>query len=311
MSRKEREVIVGIAMAAIMVASIFAMVAPTSMAGTNGVFSPDEEPSSSVRIYGDVQPQGNAPEQYEHWKEPFDPTVIPKDSITYNPAIIEESREDGEPYYGIIIGVDGSSENAREKIFARSWYEPCGRYNGPRKNDTHPTINMEFTYMLMNTEYLPIDGTAPKTQFLVPTCEIDSQAGLGAWSKGTVDKNLTRLASISGVVPVPYGKTVRGRISLEKKLQLDEGDKVQFFDHTVELTNIKSDGEFVIKVAYAGNAQDDSEKGWINLDDGQRIYFDRHNNEYGTANHDPAAGNIRTWYVERDGNFIIVGKELH
>jgi len=308
---RERKVIVGIAMAAIMVASIFAMVAPTSMAGTNGVFSPDEEPSSSVRIYGDVQPQGNAPEQYEHWKEPFDPTVIPKDSITYNPAIIEESREDGEPYYGIIIGVDGSSENAREKIFARSWYEPCGRYNGPRKNDTHPTINMEFTYMLMNTEYLPIDGTAPKTQFLVPTCEIDSQAGLGAWSKGTVDKNLTRLASISGVVPVPYGKTVRGRISLEKKLQLDEGDKVQFFDHTVELTNIKSDGEFVIKVAYAGNAQDDSEKGWINLDDGQRIYFDRHNNEYGTANHDPAAGNIRTWYVERDGNFIIVGKELH
>jgi len=309
MSRKEREVIVGIAIAAIMIASIFAMVTPTTMAGTNGVFSPVEEPSSSVRIYGDVQPQGNAPERYVHWKEPFDPTVIPTDSITFNPAIIEESREEGEPYYGMIIGVDGSSENAREKIFLRSWYEPCGRYNGPGEDGARPTINMEYTYMLMNTEYLPAYGTAPKTQFLVPTCEIDSQAGLGAWSKGTVDTNLTRLASISGVV-VPYGKTVQGRISLEKKLQLDEGDKVQLFDHTLELINVTTSGEFVIRVAYAGNAQDDAEKEEF-LNDGDTIYFDRHNNEYDTANHDPAAGNIRTWYVSRDTDTLIVGKELH
>jgi len=98
---REGKVIVGIAFAAIMVASIFAMVAPTSMAGTNGGFSPDEEPASSIRIYGDVQPHGNAPERYINYKEPFDPTVIPKDSITYNPAIIEESREAGEQYYGI------------------------------------------------------------------------------------------------------------------------------------------------------------------------------------------------------------------
>jgi hypothetical protein len=89
---REGKVIVGIAMAAIMVASIFAMVAPTSMAGTNGGFSPEEEPASSVRIYGDVQPQGNAPEQYTDYLDPFDPTVIPKDSITYNPAI-RQSRE--------------------------------------------------------------------------------------------------------------------------------------------------------------------------------------------------------------------------
>lgn len=158
MNRKEREVkvIVGIAFAAIMIASIFAIVAPTTMAGTNGVFSPDEEPASSIRIYGDVQPQGNAPEQYITYKDSFDPTVIPTDSITYNPAIIEESREPGELYYHILIGKGSSSENAREKILLRSWYEPCGQYNGPGEDDTHPTINMEFTYMLMNTLYLPM-----------------------------------------------------------------------------------------------------------------------------------------------------------
>jgi uncharacterized protein YciU (UPF0263 family) len=104
---------------------------------------------------------------------------------------------------------------------------------------------------------------------------------------------------------------VRGEISLEKRLALQEGDIMQFFDHTVELTNITASGEFVIKVAYAGNAQDDSEKGGVSLEDGETIYFDRHNNEYTTANHDPATGHIRTWYVSRDTDTLIVGKELH
>jgi len=314
MNRKEREVkvIVGIAFAAIMIASIFVIVAPTTMAGTNGGFSPDEEPSSSIRIYGDVQPQGNAPEQYITYNEPFDPTVIPTDSITYNPAIIEESREPGEPYYGIIRGKGGSSENAREKIFLRSWYEPCGRYDGPGEDDTHPTINMEYTYMLMNALYLPAYGTAPNTQFLVPTCEIDTQTGLGAWKDGTNVDNITALASVSGPAVAPSGETVLGEIRLEKRLALQEGDKVQFFDHTVEITNITISGEFVLKVAYAGNAQDDSEKGGVSLEDGETIYFDRHNNEYPDANHDGTAGqHIRTWYVSRDTDVLIVGKELH
>ena len=248
MNRKGREVkvIAWIAFAAIIIASISAIVAPITMAGTNGGFSPDEEPASSIRIYGDVQPQGNAPEQYITYKEPFDPTVIPTDSITYNPAIIEESRQPEEPYYGVIIGMGSSSQNAREKIFLRSWYEPCGRYNGPDEDETHPTINMEYTYMLLNTLYLPITGTAPNTHFLIPTSEIDTQTGLGAWSKGTADTNLTTLASISGPAVTPSGETVLGEIRLEKRLALPEGDIVQFFDHTVELTNITASGEFVI-----------------------------------------------------------------
>ncbi|KAF5432520.1 hypothetical protein C5S36_08355 [Candidatus Methanophagaceae archaeon] len=314
MNRKEREVkvIAGIAFAAILIASIFAIVAPTTMAGTNGVFSPDEEPASSIRIYGDVQPQGNAPGQYVTSKELFDPTVIPTDSITYNPAIIEESHEEGEPYYRILIGnADGSPENGREKILLRSWYEPCGQYNGPGVDNTHPTINMEYTYMLMNTLYLPAYGTAPNTQFLIPTCEIDTQTGLGAWKDGTNVDNITTLASVSGPAVAPSGETVLGEIRLEKLLALPEGDIVQFFDHTVELTNITISGEFVLKVSYAGNAQDDSEEGGVSLEDGETIYFDRHNNEYTTANHDPAAGNIRTWYVSRDTDILIVGKELH
>ncbi|KAF5437887.1 von Willebrand factor type A domain-containing protein, partial [Candidatus Methanophagaceae archaeon] len=309
---REGKVIVGIAFAAIMVASIFAMVAPTSMAGTNGGFSPDEEPASSIRIYGDVQPHGNAPERYLNFEEPFDPTVTPKDSITYNPAIIEESHEDGEPYYRVLVGnAVGSPENAREKIFLRSWYEPCGLYNGPRKNDSHPTINMEYTYMLMDTLYKPAHGTANNTQFLVPTSEIDTQTGLGAWKSGTNVDNVTTLAKVSGNVD-PDGTTVRGNITLEKQFTPVVGSNVRFFDHYVELTTVNEEtDDYVIKVGYTGNEQDDAEKGWISIGPQQIIYFDRHNNEHTLANHDNPTTPLRTWYVRRDGPLICVGKELH
>ncbi|KAF5430004.1 hypothetical protein C5S36_14110, partial [Candidatus Methanophagaceae archaeon] len=309
---REGKVIVGIAFAAIMVASIFAMVAPTSMAGTNGGFSPDEEPASSIRIYGDVQPHGNAPERYINFEEPFDPTVIPKDSITYNPAIIEESHEEGEQYYRVLVGnAIGSPENAREKIFLRSWYERCGQYNGPRKNDSHPTINMEYTYMLMDTLYLPITGTAPNTQFLIPTCEIDTQTGLGAWKSGTNVDNITKLADVSGKVD-PDGTTVRGNITLEKQFTPVVGSNVRFFDHYVELTTVNEEtDDYVIKVGYTGNKLDDAEKGWISIGPQQTIYFDRHNNEHTLANHDDPTKPLCTWYVRRDGPLICVGKELN
>lgn len=288
--------IIGIALAVIMLASVFAIV-PTAMAEP-----PEGGAPSSIRIYGDVQPDGNAPERYTNWTQPFDPTVIPKDSITFNPALLEEE-------FGVKNG-----ENAREKIFLRAWYEPCGKYWGSRKNYTHPTINMEYTYMLINTQYKPTSGQPGNTHFAFPTCEISSQPGLGAWncmSKST-EGELTRLANVSGSV-VPYGKTVNGRIEIEKGFRnLGVGDEVQFLDHKLEVTAINGH-DYVIRVWYAGNRDDDAGKGWITLKKGAKMYFDRHNNMYSTANHDPAAGQIRTWYVRRDSensNIIYLGKEL-
>jgi len=288
--------IIGIALAVIMLASVFAIV-PTAMAEP-----PEGGAPSSIRIYGDVQPDGNAPERYTNWTQPFDPTVIPKDSITFNPALLEEE-------FGVKNG-----ENAREKIFLRAWYEPCGKYWGSRKNYTHPTINMEYTYMLINTQYMPTSGQPGNTHFAFPTCEISSQPGLGAWncmSKST-EGELTKLANVSGSV-VPYGKTVNGRIEIEKGFRnLGVGDKVQFLDHKLEVTAINNH-DYVIRVWYAGNRDDDAGKGWITLKKGAKMYFDRHNDMYSTANHDPAAGEIRTWYVRRDSknsNIIYLGKEL-
>lgn len=52
------------------------------------------------------------------------------------------------------------------------------------------------------TPITSIQGTSPNTQFLIPTCEIDTQAGLGAWS-GAKDTDLTTVASISGPATAP------------------------------------------------------------------------------------------------------------
>ncbi|MCU4139683.1 MAG: hypothetical protein MW690_000415 [Methanophagales archaeon] len=53
-----------------------------------------------------------APLRYDNWTQPFDPTVIPSDSITFNPAIIEEVGE-------------ADQNNSDIKTYLRMWYEPA------------------------------------------------------------------------------------------------------------------------------------------------------------------------------------------
>ena len=311
---KSKKGIIGITLAAILIASIFAVIAPATVAKYNPTIPPETEVNSSIRIYGDVQPQGNAPERYDDWTQPFDPTIIPKDSITFNPAMLDRD-------FGVVV----NGENAREKIFLRAWYEPCGKYWGCydddfdseywgfRKVHTYQTINMEYTYMLMDTTWMPTHGGVSVSSLIAfPTCEIDTQTGLGAFDcapEKAIHANLTHIADVSGDVD-RYGKTVDGWVELEKGFSLSPGDKVQFLDHKLELTSLTTVGDYVVKVWYAGNSDDDAGKGWILLSPGDRVYFDRHNNEYDTPNHDPAAGQIRTWYAELRGGNIYLGKEL-
>ncbi len=54
--------IIGITLAAIMVVSIFAVIAPATVAKYNPPVPPGTEANSSIRIYGDLWWQGNAPE---------------------------------------------------------------------------------------------------------------------------------------------------------------------------------------------------------------------------------------------------------
>ena len=311
--------IIGITLAAIMIASIFAMVAPTTVAKGN----PPAEPTpgeiiNSIRIYGDVQPAGNAPERYDSWTDPFDPTVIPKDSVTFNPAYFDVDWPDAGCSHVIRVN-DG---NAREKTFLRAWYEPCGKYWGPRKNHTYETINLEYTYLLMDTNLMPTHGAAEHTQFAFPIAEISTQTGLGAFEQawgGPAPCNVTRLEYVNGSVPTAYNKTTNGTIELEVMYrEVASWETVQFLDHKLQFMtwDTNTTPNAIVKISYAGNYEDDAARGWILLRPNQKVYFDRHNNMYDTPNHVLTPLNpIRTWYVQYEGKAgnnakFTLGKEL-
>lgn len=269
----------GITLVAIMIASVFAMVAPTAVAdppNPPGPYpDPDVYPNSTIRIYGDVPPKGNAPERYSDWTQPFDPTVIPKDSIMFNPAILEW---DGDKY-----PMSAQSNNSDLKTYLRAWYEPCGKYWGLRKNHTYPTINLEYTYMLLESQDKMPWHADVGSQFAFPICEIKNQTGLGAFenelSLGSwaSDPNLVTLSDVRGSVPSSYNKSVDGTIAIQKEYYLKSGEKIQFMDHKLEYIGTDTDVSFaVVRVWYAGNMEDDSGK-VVKLPTCQTKYFKRHN----------------------------------
>ena len=270
MNTKRSKGIIGITLTVIMIASIFAMVAPTAVAK----WTPQTEedyPNSTIKLYGHVYPKGNAPERYSDWTQPFDPTVIPKDSITFNPAYLDWD-------------MSAQSTDSNEKTYLRAWYEPCGKYWGPRKNHTYPTINLEYTYMLIDKQdKMPWHGDAGNTTFAFPICEIVNQTGLGAFentlenplSHAAVD-NLVDLVDVDGRVGA-YNKTVDGKIAIQKKYYLASGETIQFLDHKLQYIGTDVDATLaVVRVWYAGNTEDDSAKVVI-LPKSETKYFKRHN----------------------------------
>ena len=263
---------IGIALVAIMIASIFALVVPTAVASNNPSVPEDYYPNSTIRIYGDVCPMGNAPERYSDWTQPFDPTIIPKDSITFNPAYLDWD-------------MSAQSTDTNEKTYLRAWYEPCGKYWGPRKNHTYPTINLEYTYMYVDKQdKMPWHGSAGDSTFAFPICEIENQTGLGAF-ENTFEKplsmaatpNLVNLSHVSGNVNNSYNKTVDGMIAIQKKYFIEPGEIIQFLDHKLEYVGTDVEGNFgVVRVWYVGNAEDDSAK-LVILPKCETKYFKRHN----------------------------------
>jgi len=96
---KSRKGIIGLAIVVMMIASIFAMVAPTAIAQP-------PKPTNTLRIYGEggLGPQTGAGRYfpvYTHYQQPFDPGVIQKDSVTFNPAILldEEYKHNLSAYH--------------------------------------------------------------------------------------------------------------------------------------------------------------------------------------------------------------------
>lgn len=99
-----------------------------------------------------------------------------KDSLTFNPAYMDEFRNGGEqPLSTLYSQISIEQRNAREKVFTRTWYEPTYLFRAPFTNITatteitiFPAVLQEYTYMLLDTLDQPSHGQPGVTRFVFP-----------------------------------------------------------------------------------------------------------------------------------------------
>ena len=321
---------VALVMAAILLSAVFTVAIPSSVAEEPpGPPNPpvDVTESSSLRVYGEdnMGPYKGYDCQgqmiYDDWSDPFNPAILQKDSITFNPAIILWDGQESP--------MSADSYNIHEKKFLRMWYEPEHVYTKPEY--CYPTIEVESTYMLIDKQdWIPTHGSANVTYFKFPIVEIPSQTGVGAFennlSEGYLEAdrpNVVRLSYVDGEVPTVYNKTTNGTIRIEKTYLMSPGAKVQFLDFKLQYKYIAvRDGDHYakVKMSYAGNYEDDTEITTVlgQYDNGAAMdpyadtFFKRHMERYDTPDHT----NHVTWYARFENELvgggveITVGKEI-
>jgi hypothetical protein len=168
------------------------------------IYINENNPNPSIRVYGDSYLPTRYPNQvwisacyidgdtsldflYTDLYQPFDPAVIEKDSITFNPAYMNAMY----PYAEQVdkaITVDG--QDSDEKVHLRLFYEPCYNHSIDAKMEEiyqtglNPVpfdlgaIVMEYTSQLLDSEGWPTfahgDPDNPQsTHFMLPVRSTD------------------------------------------------------------------------------------------------------------------------------------------
>ena len=320
MNTKSKKGIIGITLAIIMIASIFAMVAPTAVAeGPNAEteHKVDFYPNSTINIYGEV---GFAPDAFYEdldWQAPFNPTVIPKDSITFNPAIIDHAVNPVHVFPNTTANLDGDL-----KTYLRMWYEPAHKYEGlfsgyTLQTHSYPSIMVEYTYAFLKNKggekypaHITVNATLP-----FPIAEIADQTGLGSTMNDmetiSYEPDKVIVTEVGGVVTT-HNKTTGGWVQLEKKyVTLNATERVQFMDHKLTFIGTSMDTSIaIVDIEYAGNEEDDTKKRTI-MEKDQLYYFDRHNGQYTAATHPERTWKARyTDKTDKHEGIFDVGKVL-
>ena len=292
---------------------------------TDDLFVNDDGEGPTVRIYGEegaiypTQSMTGAEDFiYPDAVDPFDPGVIPKGSVTFNPAYIDDKYLPGsystQAYTNIVV--DGADSD--EKVFMRLFYEPgykhavdavmSEHYNGLQDVEMPMgAVVTETTYMLLwdNEDYNgPGTGHAgaPKlggasidnpTHFMLPTRPYD----LGGWTPGMDVGDMVNLAYVE------EGPTVtEGTIEVERPyLDLEVGNQRYFMDNRVTVVSFEDgmgseDDKVHLDVDYTGNMHY-THMGVLSdvtMVEGQRYYFNRNNGPNADTNP------IYRWYIEVD-----------
>ena len=285
----------------------------------NELAVPVDSIEASVRLYG--EPDKVPPKVYDTYDDAFDPRVIPKDSATFNPAIIRHTDDDFttlDDLEDTFTWIKASAQDANLKKYLRIWYEPVHVYEGPRTDaglypaTTADVIQVESTYMLLDAgTYKPVAAAAGTTSFPFPT---EGLVG-GGNQPGLDTMRRVDLTSVSS------GTTTAGTIELQRELTLGLGvgdiRGVEFLDHRITYLGLVTgvDGHVYaqMNVEYIGNTFADAVR---TIDVRERTYLDRSNYEHGAPDHTKCT----TFYVELksyhedlisgDTATIKIGKEI-
>ena len=282
---------------------------------TEDLFVNDDGVDPTVRVYGEegaIYPTqsftGADDFIYPDPVDAFDPGVIGKDSVTFNPAYLdneyEYTRKDG---VTITEAISVDSEDSDEKVFLRVFYEPGYGHEADAKMYYHyddlTTVLMdagaivtETTYMLLedNLQYqghagLPKTGGDEGTHFMLP---------VASWDVEDVLPGMDRSSMVYLSYAEHGGMTTAGTIEVEESYDsttygLSLTDVVSFMDHELTLVDFNSDGDPMFTIRYVGNMDyyhDKKQPHTIEKD--EKLYFNRGN--LASAGSDPAY----RWYLE-------------
>jgi hypothetical protein len=152
--------------------------------GEGGKKYKDDE---GIRVYGfdsegpgaEVTDGANDAYPVEVWPytdpmAPFNPQLPeapPKDSLTFNPAYMNEFIHSNESLVSLYRQISIREQNAYEKVFLRMWYEPEYldkiRIEGSDEY-VFPALMQEFTYMYLDTQDQPASAQPKSSAFAFP-----------------------------------------------------------------------------------------------------------------------------------------------
>ena len=288
----------------------------------------------TLRIYGEadaIYPTQSYTEAddfiYPNPVDAFDPGVIGKDSVTFNPAYMDDAAS--------VDGDDYLEEDM--KVFFRVFYEPEYGHVVDELMDTTPpgdslvkpvsmpdgALVTETTYMLVedndlvgdcginyNTGHsgVPITGAAGVTRFTLP---VRSDATPADGDPGMDHEEVVDL-----LVAEDGSIVTGGTIEVGIEVDLSETDSVRFMDHQVTLVEACDTGtESKFEISYIGNRLDiqDQEKLVMVPNSGAKVYVNRYNDDPQVSTTDAD----HRWFIrvigidsDCDGCTVVIGRRL-
>ncbi len=122
---------------------------------------------------------GSLPVEVPPYTDPFAPfnpqhPHAPRaDSLTLNPAYLDEFRNFGEPLRGLYSQISSAGQNAREKVYHRLWYQPdyitkVRQADACERDLSFLALMQEFTYTYVDMTDQPTAAPVGTSRFAFP-----------------------------------------------------------------------------------------------------------------------------------------------